>query len=169
MTHAQRPDCSPAPSAGHPRTALRRLLGTAVVALAASSAPAQETSSPQQLPTITLRAGMFNIQAQVARSPDQRAKGLMFREQMPAHEGMLFVFESATPQCFWMRNTLLPLSIAFIADDGTIVNTAEMAPKTDASHCSTKPVRYALEMNQGWFDKRGMKPGARLLGGPFGE
>jgi hypothetical protein len=86
---------------------------------------------------------------------------------MAQHEGMLFVFDEASPQCFWMRNTLLPLSIAFIADDGTIVNVADMQPKSDDSHCSDKPVRYALEMNQGWFGKRGLKAGARLRGAPF--
>jgi uncharacterized membrane protein (UPF0127 family) len=68
-----------------------------------------------------------------------------------------------------MRNTLLPLSIAFIADDGTIVNIADMAPQTEDSHCSEKPVRFALEMRQGWFNKHGIKAGFRLRGGPFGN
>ncbi len=119
------------------------------------------------LPTITLRAGMFSIQAEVARSPAERAQGLMFRTKMDTHAGMLFIFEAATEQCFWMKNTPLPLSIAFLADDGAIVNIADMAPQTETSHCSVKPVRYALEMNQGWFDKRGIKAGQRITGGPF--
>jgi len=72
-------------------------------------------------------------------------------------------------RCFWMRNTLIPLSIAFLADDGTVVNVAEMKPQSDESHCSARPVRYALEMNEGWFDKRGIKPGSRIRGGPFGK
>jgi len=72
-------------------------------------------------------------------------------------------------RCFWMRNTLIPLSIAFLADDGTVVNIADMKPQSDESHCSAQPVRYALEMNVGWFAKRGVKPGSRIRGGPFGK
>ena len=120
------------------------------------------------LPVVQLQAGMHNIRAQVALGANQRATGLMFRREMPQHEGMLFVFEQPTQQCFWMKNTLLPLSIAFLADDGTIVNIDEMAPQTLDSHCSAKPVRYVLEMNKGWFAKRGIKPGMKLGGGPFG-
>ncbi|MCZ8233823.1 MAG: DUF192 domain-containing protein [Inhella sp.] len=123
--------------------------------------------SPQRLPTVPLRAGMFQIQAQVAQSPEQRAIGLMHRKSMPAHEGMLFVFESREVQCFWMKNTHLPLSIAFVADDGRIVSMADMQPMDETSHCSKEPVRYALEMNQGWFAQKGIKPGSRLSGAPF--
>ena len=141
---------------------------TAMIGLAASivAATAQEVPQPK-LPTVTITAGMHNIVAEVARTPMQRQIGMMMRTAMAQHEGMLFVFDEASPQCFWMRNTLLPLSIAFIADDGTIVNVADMQPKSDDSHCSDKPVRYALEMNQGWFGKRGLKAGARLRGAPF--
>ena len=133
-------------------------------ALFASLALAQE---PQlHLPRAKLAAGMHQIDAQVARSPDERATGLMHRKEMPQHEGMLFVFDFPAQQCFWMKNTLLPLSIAFIADDGTIVNIDEMAPQTLDSHCSEKPVRYVLEMNKGWFAKKGIKPGTKLAGIP---
>lgn len=126
----------------------------------------QET--PQlQLPRVTLSAGMHLIQAQVAATPQQRAMGLMFRKDMPVNEGMLFAFEQASEQCFWMKNTLLPLTAAFVADDGTIVNLADMQPQSQVSHCSTKPVRFVLEMNQGWFDKRGLKAGSKLSGPPF--
>lgn len=110
---------------------------------------------------------MHNIIAQVAQTPEQRQIGLMFRREMPAHEGMLFIFEQPATQCFWMRNTLLPLSAAFVDEDGTIVNIEDMAPRTDASHCSTRPVRFVLEMSQGWFAKRGLKPGYKLSGAPF--
>ena len=124
--------------------------------------------SPQlQLPRVTLSAGMHLINAQVAATPQQRAVGLMFRKEMPLNEGMLFVFEQASEQCFWMKNTLLPLTAAFVADDGTIINLADMQPQSLASHCSSKPVRFVLEMNQGWFDKRGLKAGSRLSGPPF--
>ncbi len=91
----------------------------------------------------------------------------MFRKQMPQQEGMLFVFDTPSTQCFWMKNTLLPLTAAFIADDGTIVNLANMAPQTTNPHCSAKPVRFVLEMNQGWFAKRSIKAGFRLGGRPF--
>jgi uncharacterized protein len=124
--------------------------------------------TPQlQLPRTTLSVGMFQIDAQVAQSPEERQIGLMFRAQMPAAEGMLFVFEAPTKQCFWMKNTLLPLTAAFIADDGTIVNLADMKPQTTDTHCSNKPVRYVLEMNQGWFVKKGIKPGTKLKGVMF--
>ncbi len=136
-----------------------------VVALAGQLALAQET--PQTgLPRIKLSAGMHQITAQVAQTPEQRQIGLMFRKDMPQVEGMLFVFEQANQQCFWMKNTLLPLTAAFVDDDGTIVNLADMKPQTTDSHCSAKPVRFVLEMNQGWFDKKGVKAGARLSGLP---
>jgi uncharacterized membrane protein (UPF0127 family) len=128
---------------------------------------AQAQQGPQRLPTINLSAGMHNIVAEVARTDEQRQIGLMFRRRMAAHEGMLFVFEAPATQCFWMRNTLIPLAAAFVDDDGSIVNVEEMAPQTDASHCSRKPVRYVLEMNQAWFSKRGLKPGFKLGGAPF--
>ena len=120
-----------------------------------------------QLPRIQLQAGMHQMQVQVAATPDQRAIGLMHRAEMPQAEGMLFAFEQATQQCFWMKNTLLPLTAAFIADDGTIVNLADMKPQTTDAHCSDQPVRWVLEMNQGWFAKRGIKAGFKLQGPVF--
>ncbi len=143
-----------------------RLALGALMAFCALWSAAQE--APQMnLPVVQLQAGMHNIRAQVATTVDQRATGLMRRKEMPQHEGMLFVFEQPSVQCFWMKNTLLPLSIAFVADDGTIVNVREMQPQSLESHCSDKPVRYVLEMNRGWFDKKGIKPGAKLAGEPF--
>ena len=121
------------------------------------------------LPRITLNAGMHLIQAQVAQDFEQRQIGLMWRKEMPQNEGMLFVFEQAAVQCFWMRNTLLPLTAAFVADDGTIVNLADMKPQSDDSHCSKKPVRFVLEMNQGWFAKRNIQAGFRLTGPGFSK
>ncbi len=119
------------------------------------------------LPRASLSAGIHRIDSQIAQTPEQRAIGLMFRKQMPPQEGMLFVFEQASVQCFWMKNTLISLTAAFVGDDGVLVNLADMKPQTTDSHCSAKPVRYVLEMNQGWFAKRGIKPGQRLAGGPF--
>ena len=129
---------------------------------------AASQDQPQtQLPRIKLQLGMYQIVTQVAQTPDQRSIGLMFRSEMPMHEGMLFVFDQPSTQCFWMKNTLLPLTAAFIADDGTIVNLADMKPQTTDSHCSTKPVRFVLEMHQGWFAKKGFKAGNKLAGSPF--
>jgi hypothetical protein len=137
-----------------------------LIALMGISSQAQTT--PQlDLPRIKITAGMHLIDTQVAATPEQRSTGLMFRREMPPSEGMLFVFEQAAVQCFWMKNTPLPLTAAFVADDGTIVNLADMKPQTTDSHCSTQPVRYVLEMNQGWFGKKGIKAGFRLGGRPF--
>ncbi len=119
------------------------------------------------LQRVPLSAGMHRIDVQLASTPHQRQVGLMFRTEMPQHEGMLFVFEQAAKQCFWMKNTLLPLTAAFVADDGTIVNLADMKPQSTDSHCSEKPVRYVLEMNVGWFAKKGIKAGSKLAGPPF--
>ena len=119
------------------------------------------------LPRIQLQAGMHQMDVQVAATPLQREIGLMNRTEMPHHEGMLFVFEQASQQCFWMKNTLLPLTAAFLADDGTIVNLADMKPQTTDSHCSEKPVRFVLEMKQGWFAQKGVKKGFKLKGELF--
>jgi uncharacterized membrane protein (UPF0127 family) len=144
-----------------------RLLGSAWV-LAAGGALAQNAPQPK-LDTVNLSAGMHNIRAEVARTPLQTQTGMMFRREMAQHEGMLFVFDNVERRCFWMKNTLLPLSIAFIADDGRVVSLADMQPQSEESHCSAEPVRFALEMNQGWFAKRGIKPGFKLKGPPFGN
>jgi uncharacterized protein len=147
---------------------MKRILLSLLAAMSLVLAQVARAEEPQMnLPRVALSAGMHRIDAQVAQTIDQRTIGLMFRKEMPQHEGMLFVFEQPTQQCFWMKNTLLPLAIAFIADDGTIVNIDEMKPQTTDSHCSVKPVRYVLEMNQGWFAKKGIKAGAKLAGPPF--
>jgi hypothetical protein len=119
------------------------------------------------LPVVRISAGMHVIQAELAATEAQQAMGMMFRTEMPGNEGMLFVNEVASVRCFWMRNTLIPLTIAFIDDEGTIVNLADMQPQSDQSHCSAKPVRFALEMAQGWFGKKGIGPGFKLRGKPF--
>ena len=118
------------------------------------------------MPKIRLNAGIHNIEAQLAQTAEQREIGLMFRTSMPANDGMLFVFEQPGQQCFWMKNTLIPLDVAFVGDDGVIVNLDRMKPQTLDGHCSEKPVRYVLEMNDGWFAKRGIKAGQKLRGLP---
>ena len=145
-------------------TLLGMLISTALIL--PLSVMAEDT--PQvHLQRTKLAAGMHQIDAQLALSPEQRQIGLMFRKEMPQHEGMIFVFEQHTQQCFWMKNTLLPLTAAFVADDGTIVNLEDMKPQTENPHCSAKPVRYVLEMNKGWFAKKGIKAGSKLGGTLF--
>jgi len=117
-------------------------------------------------PVTQLSAGMYRIHAEVADSPATLQKGLMFRTELPEPNGMLFLFPNRGTQCMWMRNTMVPLSVAFLQDDGTIVNIEDMAPQTEDSHCSREPVRAALEMNAGWFEKRGIKPGMKIRGLP---
>src|SRR3954469_8561380 len=137
--------------------------------LAAAALVANADDGQAKLPVVRINAGIHNIQAEVAQTPDQREIGLMYRKTMGTSEGMLFAFEEPGKQCFWMKNTLLPLSAAFIADDGTIVNIEDMKPLTLDGHCSAKPVRFVLEMNQGWFAKRGIKAGEKLQGQPFAQ
>jgi uncharacterized protein len=144
--------------------AFTRRFFLSLLTLAAGLSHAQE---PQMdLQRIKLGAGMHRIDTQVAQSPEQRQVGLMWRKSMPTNEGMLFIFEQPSQQCFWMKNTLLPLTAAFVADDGTIVNLADMKPQTTEPHCSKQPVRYVLEMNKGWFAKKGIQAGAKLTGLP---
>jgi uncharacterized membrane protein (UPF0127 family) len=131
----------------------------ALAALAAAPAFAQH-------PVAQLNAGMHLIRAEVVSDPGTRAEGLMYRKSMAQNAGMLFIFDEAAVHCMWMKNTLIPLSVAFIDDHGAIVNIADMEPQTEASHCAAQPVRYALEMNRGWFAARGVKPGSRLGGIP---
>jgi hypothetical protein len=145
------------------------LLLSALLPLAYTPAAHAQPGSGQpqaSLPVTKLSAGIHVINAEVASTPGQRQTGLMYRPPLPANDGMLFVFEAPDMQCFWMHNTPSPLSAAFIADDGVIVNIEDMAPETDDSHCSRKPVRYVLEMAQGWFASKGIKAGNRIDGLP---
>ena len=147
------------------RSAIRSALASIVLIAFASASSAQD--GPQKLAVTRLSAGMHVLNVEVARSPQEHGIGLMFRKSMPTNDGMLFIFDRPGQQCFWMKNTLLPLSIAFISDDGSIANIDEMKPQTLDSHCSTKEVRYVLEMNSGWFAKRGIKAGTKIQGQPF--
>ena len=126
---------------------------------------AQQAPQPT-LRTTKLTAGIHVITAEIASTPQSRMIGLMMRERLAPNHGMVFVFEDKSQHCFWMRNTLIPLSIAFIDDDGTVVSIADMSPKSEASTCPQRPVRYALEMDQGWFAKRGVTAGSKISGLP---
>lgn len=114
--------------------------------------------------TLELFAGMHRIEAEVAATPDSRSFGLMQRKTMAVQQGMLFVFPVAARHCMWMRNTRLPLSVAFLDGAGRIINIEDMQPQTEDNHCATKPARYALEMNLGWFKERGLAAGYTLTG-----
>jgi uncharacterized membrane protein (UPF0127 family) len=118
------------------------------------------------LPTIELKTGIYRIQAELADTPKAREVGLMNRTSMPTNSGMLFVFEQKAGHCFWMNNTKIPLSIAFIADDGRIVNIEEMQAETLNSHCPKATIRYALEMNKQWFSERVIVSGTVITGLP---
>jgi uncharacterized membrane protein (UPF0127 family) len=144
---------------------LRVALFSLLVALATIGAPtlaSAQTVVP--LPVKQLSAGMHVIRAEVASNYETRARGLMYRKELAPNAGMLFVFVEPGIQCFWMRNTLIPLSIAFMSDDGTITSIADMTPMTENTHCSRVPVRLALEMEQGWFAKRGITAGKKIGG-----
>ena len=119
-----------------------------------------------ELPTIALNADIFVIQAEVADTPATRELGLMRRKSMAQGAGMLFLFDESATHCMWMKNTLIPLSVAFITTDGRIVNLADMQPQTEDVHCGQTDVRYALETPLHWFAQHGIRPGARVLGLP---
>jgi hypothetical protein len=160
----------------HPWTQGQRIARRAAVAIAFAMALglAPQAGRPQEpgqraqptLPTTRLSAGIHLITAELAVTDASRMLGLMFRTELAGNHGMLFDFEQHAKHCMWMRNTLIPLSVAFIEDDGSIVNVEDMAPQTESSHCARKPVRWALEMDKGWFAQRGITPGAKLVGLP---
>ncbi len=116
------------------------------------------------LPLVELGAGMYRIEAELAHTDQARQTGLMNRRSMPAQHGMIFVFTQDARHCMWMKNTLIPLSVAFLDGEGRILNIADMQPQTLDSHCAAGPARYALEMNLGWFAERGLTPGAKIRG-----
>ena len=136
----------------------------AVLLAAASLAAAADSAAP--LPRLQLHAGEHAFTVEVARTPQQRARGLMGRTRLDAGAGMLFVFESAARHCFWMRGTPLPLSIAFVDTDGRIVGLADMQPHSETLHCPPADIRYALEVKQGEFQRRGIAAGTRIDGLP---
>ena len=120
------------------------------------------------MPVLELTSGMYRIEAEVAATDPHRQLGLMNRKSMPPQHGMLFVFNHENTHCMWMRNTYLPLSVAFIDEAGAIINIEDMQPQTEDNHCARAPARYALEMNLGWFAQRGIKAGSKLRGLPSG-
>jgi uncharacterized protein len=133
-------------------------------AVLAAAALAAASSALAQMPVVQLVAGMYLIRAEVANTFDTRATGLMFRKSLAPNEGMLFVFPEAEMECMWMKNTLIPLSVAFIDASGAIVSISEMQPQTETTHCAARPAKYALEMNRGWFASKGLRAGTVIRG-----
>jgi uncharacterized membrane protein (UPF0127 family) len=121
-------------------------------------------ASAQQLPVIQLTAGIHLVRAEVAADFTTRMQGLMHRESLAPNAGMLFVFDETATHCMWMKNTLIPLSVAFVDASGTIINIADMQPHSEQSHCASAPALFALEMTRGWFAQRGVKAGMKLSG-----
>jgi uncharacterized protein len=119
-----------------------------------------------ELPATTLVIGKQKLTAEIAATPEQRQTGLMYRFSLKPDHGMIFVFEQPEPQAFWMKDTYVPLSIAFIGSDGRIVNIEDMAPRDESRHWSAGPAQYALEMRKGWFAEHGIGPGDRVEGLP---
>ncbi len=118
----------------------------------------------QEMPVVELSAGIHRIEAEVAHTQPTRMVGLMNRRVMPKQHGMLFVFDAEARHCMWMRNTFIPLAVAFLDGQGRIINIEEMQPQTENNHCAAKPARFALEMNAGWFKARGLGTGTAVLG-----
>lgn len=117
-----------------------------------------------EMPRMALTAGFHRIEVEVAADQNNRMQGLMQRRVMGANQGMLFVFPQAARHCMWMRNTFLPLSVAFLDEEGRILNIEDMQPQTENNHCAASAARFALEMNIGWFAGKGIKSGARIGG-----
>lgn len=117
-----------------------------------------------QMPKLELTIGMYRIEAEVAAGQDERMQGLMNRRVLAPQQGMLFVFPEQRAHCMWMRNTFLPLSVAFLDQQGRVINIEDMEPQTEDNHCAAGQARFALEMNKGWFAAKGIKPGARING-----
>jgi len=135
------------------------VLLVAVIVTLLAGCPAR---SPAGLPIIKVQIEGHNVRAEVASTTEERTRGLMYRRELGDNEGMLFVYEEKSRLSFWMKNTFVPLSIAFIDDEGQIVHIEEMTPQTLEGHKSPVPVRYALELNRGWFKQRKLTNGARV-------
>lgn len=122
------------------------------------------SSACADLPQVILTIEGHSLTTEVARTDAHRATGLMHRRMLPENRGMLFVFPDTARHSMWMMNTYVPLSVAFLDRDGVIINIENMQPQTQTTHTAARPAKYALEANQGWFAKRGIKPGARVGG-----
>jgi uncharacterized membrane protein (UPF0127 family) len=141
---------------------VKRLLAAFLAAALLTAGPAHGQAGP--LPRVELSIEMRQIHAELADTVPARMQGLMYRTSLAANSGMLFVYERPAMECMWMKNTLIALSVAFFDQAGRLINIEQMQPQTEDSHCTERPASYALEMEQGWFVRNGIRPGAVLLG-----
>ncbi|WP_240648080.1 DUF192 domain-containing protein [Pararobbsia silviterrae] len=157
------------------RTALLAAVAATLAGAFGASAAAAQPLTPEmpanfkkkgEFPSVTLTVNSIKIAAEVAATQPDREQGLMFRASLGKNEGMLFVFDEIAYHCFWMKNTEIPLSIAYITDNGTITDIQEMAAETEDNHCPTQGGKYAIEMAKGWFTANGIKPGMQMQGLP---
>ncbi|MFS2114284.1 DUF192 domain-containing protein [Herbaspirillum frisingense] len=149
------------------RPALLRLAAAAALAIGCLASTTASAQTPvRKFPTTQLNIGIHLIKAEVAQSEAEREQGLMFRDKMGDNEGMLFLFGQPAGVCMWMKNTLIPLSVAFMDEKGVIINIEEMKEQTLDSHCAKRAAVYALEMNKGWFKQKNIKPGTKIEGLP---
>lgn len=140
-----------------------RLIALSAIALSSTSISYAQTKPA----SVQLSAGIYVIHAEVAATDAERQQGLMMRTKLASNEGMVFDFGAPAGVCMWMKNTLIPLSVAFIDTEGKIINIEDMQPETTDSHCAKKVVRYALEMNQDWFKQKNIKSGSKIEGLPL--
>lgn len=143
---------------------IERTCCAGLVWLAASGMMVLPGPALADLPRLALSASFYRIEAEVAANDASRQQGLMRRPQLPVQQGMLFVFPQAAQHCMWMKNTLIPLSVAFMDRDGRILNIEDMQPHSEDNHCAVTPAAYALEMNRGWFAQKGIRPGMKISG-----
>ncbi|MDR1146480.1 MAG: DUF192 domain-containing protein [Verrucomicrobiales bacterium] len=131
-------------------------------------AACRQANPPQPLESATLTVERFTVSAEIADTPPTMTRGLMFRDALPPDHGMLFVFERPRRASFWMRNTRIPLSVAYLDADGRILEIHDLFPHDETPVPSySDQVAYALEMNRGWFARHGITPGMTVSGGPI--
>lgn len=145
----------------------KKAVAPAINSAASKSESAQATTNRPKFATRKVKIGATSISVEVADDDVKRAHGLMFRERLDENTGMIFIFDQPRVQTFWMKNTLIPLSIAFIGQDLTIVDIQEMEPASAVElsprlYTSSAPAKYALEMNKGWFAKHHVKTGEKI-------
>ena len=148
------------------RPAPMRVLAASVLCIAASLAASLAGAAETALRTVQIRIANHPLKVEVVQREADRQKGLMFREKMGKNDGMLFIFDEPAYHSMWMKNTLIPLSVAFVDRQGTILNILDMQPHNLDSHMSAGPSIYAIETNQGWFAEKGIKAGDKVTGLP---
>ena len=142
------------------RIAARVLAGVALLALSLLAI------GDVTFKTARIKVGAHSLNVEIAANDPQRSQGLMYREKLGKEDGMLFIFDEPAYHSMWMKNTLIPLSVAFVDGEGRILNILDMEPQTLDAHMAAGPARYAIETNQGWFAQRKVKPGDKVTGLP---